>query len=90
MLAGPEFGYLEGKVLVVKMALYGLKSSGASLRVFLAEMLNNISFRVRIADNIWMGAANNPTGETYYEYILCYVDDILCISHDARQKMGDI
>ena len=54
-------------------------------------MINNISFRFITADhNVCMGAANNPTGEIYYDYILCYVDDILCISHEARQTMGDI
>ena len=35
--AGPEFGMDEGKVFIVGKALYGLKSSGAAFRVFLAE-----------------------------------------------------
>ena len=73
------------------MALYSLKSLGAAFRGFLAEMLDNIGFRGSISNpGNWMRSATNPTGETYYEYILCYVDDILCISHDSSQKMGDI
>ena len=26
----------------------------------------------------------------YYEYILCYVDDILCISHDLGIVLGQV
>ena len=39
--AGPEFGHLEGKVMIVRKALYGLKSSGAAFRAHLAETLDN-------------------------------------------------
>ena len=34
--------------------------------------------------------ATKPTGEKYYEYILCYIDDLLFISHDTRTPMNDI
>ena len=37
-----------------------------------------------------MRPATKSTGEEYYEYILCYVDDILCISHDAKRPMDEI
>ena len=75
----------------MKIALNGLKYLGAELREFLAETLDDIGFRIRISDpNVWMREATKPTGETYYEYILCYVGDILCIIHDAMQKMGEI
>ena len=47
--AGPEFGHLQGKVLVVKKALYGLKSSGAAFCAHLAETLDNIWFRSSMA-----------------------------------------
>ncbi len=83
---GAKFGHRQGKVLVVRKALYGLKSSGAAFRAFLAEKLDDIGFRSSIADpDVWMRPATKNTGEKYYEYILCYVDDILCISHDARR-----
>ena len=32
--------------------------------------------------DVWYWPALKPNGFEYYEYILCYVDDILCISHD--------
>ena len=88
---GPEFGHRQGKILVIKKALYGLKSSGAAFRAFLAEKLDNIGFKSSIADpDVWLRAATKPTGEKYYEYMLIYVDDILCISHDARRPMNEI
>ena len=91
MRAGPEFGNREGKILIIKQALYGLKSSGAAFRAFLAEKLDNIGFKSSMADpDVWMRPATKPTGEQYYEYILCYVDDLLCISHDAQRPMADI
>ena len=37
--AGPEFGTDQGKPFIIVRALYGLKSSGAAFRAFLAEHL---------------------------------------------------
>ena len=89
--AGPEFGTMEGKVLIIRKALYGLKSSGASFRAFLAEQLDDIGFKSSIADpDVWMRPAVKQDGERYYEYMLCYVDDILCISQDPRRPMAEI
>ena len=89
--AGTEFGDLQGKILGVKKALYGLKSSGASFRVFLAEHLDNIGFKSSVADpDVWMREATKPDSERYYEYILYYVNDILCMSHDSRHPMNEI
>ena len=54
-------------------------------------MIDDIGFRSSIAyPDVWMRAATNPTGEKDYDYILWYIDDILCISHHDRQTMGDI
>ena len=36
MIAGPEFGDEQGKLFIVRRALYGLKSSAAAFRNFLA------------------------------------------------------
>ena len=89
--AGAEFGELQGKILIVKKALYRLNSSGASFRTFLAEQLDDIGFKSSIADpDVWMRPAVKPDGERYYEYVLYYVDDILCISSDPRRPMDEI
>jgi hypothetical protein len=87
--AGPEFGpALEGKILIVTRALYGLKSAGAAFRAYLAEHLRLMEYRSSYADpDVWMRPAVKPDGTTYYEYILTYVDDILCISMDPMKSM---
>ena len=91
MRAGPELGNCEGKVLIIRQDLYGLKSSGAAFWDFLAEKLDNIVFKSSISDpDFWMRPATKPTGEKYYEYILCYVDYFIFISHDPRSPMNDI
>ena len=49
--AGPEFGHNEGKPFIITKALYGLKSSGASFRSFLAEHLEKqLGFQSTVAD----------------------------------------
>jgi hypothetical protein len=42
IIAGPEFGSEAGSIMVVKKALDGLKSSGASFRAHLAETLHDL------------------------------------------------
>jgi hypothetical protein len=43
-IAGPEFGSEKGSIMIVKKALYGLKSSGAAFRAHLAETLHQINY----------------------------------------------
>jgi Reverse transcriptase (RNA-dependent DNA polymerase) len=86
-IAGPEFGDDEGKVLIIKRALYGLKSSGAAWRAMLADTLCEIGFTSSKGDpDVWFRAQQGPHGK-YYEYVLIYVDDILCASHDPKAVM---
>ena len=64
------------------MALYGLKSSGAEFRSSLAETLHELNFVPSKANpDLYMRTTVKPNGFEYYEYVLCYVDDILSISH---------
>ena len=87
-IAGPEFGSDYGKIFIVTRALYQLKSSGAAFRSFLANHLHDIGYRSCKADpNAWIHPAMKPDGFKYWEYILCYVDDILCVSHDPHKTM---
>ena len=41
---GIEFGDISGETLIVEKALYGVKSSGAAFRAFLAEAFDNMEF----------------------------------------------
>jgi hypothetical protein len=89
--AGPEFGSEAGMNMIVRKALYGLKSSGAAFRAFLAKALDDMNYVPSYADpDVWMRPATKPDGFEYYEYILCYVDDVLCISHNPMKSMKEI
>ena len=37
-----------------------------------------------------MRNAIKPNGKIYYKYIVCYVDYLICISHDPNKPMNDI
>ena len=91
-VAGPEFGSEEGSIMIVEMALYGLKSSGAAFRSKLAGVLHDeLDYRPSLADpDVWMRPATKPNGERYYEYVLCYVDDVMVISHKPMMTIDGI
>ena len=91
IVAGPEFASEAGNTMIVTRALYGLKSSGAAFRSFLAETLHDIGFKPSLADpDVWMRPAIKSNGFTYWEYILCYVDDLLCIHEDPSIALKQI
>ena len=75
-------------IMVIRKALYGLKSSGAAFRTHIAKTLYNMGFVPTRADpDVWHRPAVKEDGFEYYEYILCYVDDILAISHKAKDAL---
>ena len=89
--AGPEFGSDAGKIMLIKKALYGLKSSGAAFRAHLGETLHDLGFVPTRADpDVWRRPAVKPDGFEYYELILCYVDDLLAMSHAATEVLGTV
>ena len=91
LVSRPKFGSKAGKNMMVRKSLYGLKSSGAAFRAFLAETLNAMGYWPSYANpDLWLRPAVNPDGFKYYEYILCYVDNMLCISHNPRKSMKRI
>jgi hypothetical protein len=80
--AGPEFGSEQDSIMIVKMALHGLKSLGAAFRSKLAGVLDDLGHRLSYADpDAWLKAATKPDGFTYYEMVLVCVDDVMVISH---------
>jgi Reverse transcriptase (RNA-dependent DNA polymerase) len=87
-VAGPEFGSNEGKVMLIKKALYGLKTSGAAWRAMLAGMLSDMGFQSTRADpDVWIRPQVKKEGFRYHERVLIYMDDILCSSHDPGAVM---
>ena len=89
--AGPEYGSEQGSIMFVRKAFYGLKSSGAAFQAHLAETLHDIGFRPTRADpDVWRRPAKKADGEEYYEYILCYIYDLLAISEDTTRVLQGI
>ena len=87
--AGEEFGMNSGKKVIITKALYGLKSSAAAWRAHLAQTMYDLQFHPCLADpDLWMRKATKPDGDTYWEYVLIYVDDILVISHKPDKIMN--
>ena len=62
----PKFGSEEVSIMVVKIDLYGLKSSRAEFRSKLASLLHNIGYTTSKEDpDIWMIPAIKPDGTEY-------------------------
>ena len=62
-----------------------------AFRAHLAEKLHDIGFIPTCADpDVWCRPAVKPDAFEYYEYILCYVDDLLVISHDAEKVLKSV
>ena len=83
---GPKFGSEAGNHMLARKALYGLKSSGTDFRAFLAETVDKMGYRPSYSDpELWLQPAVKLDGSEYYEYIICYVNDVLCISHNPQK-----
>jgi hypothetical protein len=91
-IAGPEFGPdREGTPVIIVRALYGLKSSGARWRDHLAATLREAGYTSCYADpDVWMKKNTKPDGFKYWEYVLCYVDDVLVVSHEPQKVMDHL
>jgi len=89
---GAEFGPEAGKNALIVRALYGLKSAGAAFRAHLASFMRQMGYSSCKADpDLWYKAETRPSDNVrYYAYILVYVDDILCMHHDAMTVLDRI
>ena len=80
--AGSEFGPLEGHLLIVYKAVYGLKSSGLQFNQLLAKCLRELGFvRTMCESDIWMRISANGL---FYEYIGTYVDDLCLVMENPQ------
>ena len=89
---GPEFGEDAGKKAIIVRALYGLKSAGAAFRNHLADCMSTLGYESCKADqDLWYKPDIRPSdGHKYYSYMLLYVDDALCIHHDAKTALEEV
>ena len=92
MIFGPDFGLDNiGKVAFIQRALYGGKSAGRDFRNHLRSCMRHLDFESCPSDpDVWMRPAKKSDGSKYYEYVLLYTDDVLCISENAEDILRDI
>ena len=86
IICGPEFGVENiGRTVFIHRALYGGKAAGRDFRNHLRSCMEFLNFKSCLADpDVWMRPAIKSNGNTYYEYILLYVDDALMVSENAE------
>ena len=71
------------------MALYGLKLLGAAFWSLLADQLHGLWYKLMKEDpDIWLWSVVKKNGCQYYKYVLCYVDDILCVPANLMDMMN--
>jgi len=83
----------EGKRAYLVRALYGSYSASAAFRNHVSgHIRETMGFQMCWADNdVYMRVAAHPvTHEPYYEYIICYSDDILVASHEPEKVMDEL
>merc|ERR1712117_309482 len=77
--------------MIIKRALYGLKSSGAAFRAKLTDCIWDMGYRPSKADpDVWLKPATKANGHKYYEMILCYVDDVISITEKPMRAIEGI
>ena len=91
VICGAEFGLENvGKKALILRALYGGKSAGRDFRNHLRECMSHLGFKPCLADpDVWMRSATKSDGSDYWEYVLLYVDDALCISENPERVLRD-
>ena len=91
MICGPAFGLEnKGKVALIKRALYGSKYAGRDFRNHLRSCMRHLDFESCPSDpDVWTILSKKSNGSKYYEYVLLYTDNVLCISENAEDILKD-
>jgi hypothetical protein len=85
IIAGPEFGRLEGHYLIIVKALYGLRMSGLRWHECFADCLCNEGFSpCKAKPDIWMRLNGD-----LYEYVAMYVNDLCLGMLDPKSSFTD-
>jgi hypothetical protein len=79
-VAGGEFGKYAGHTFIIIKAQYGLKSSGKCWHDRFFDVLISLGFvPSKAEEDIWMRDCGD-----HYEYIGCYVDDLMIASKNPQ------
>jgi len=80
IIAGSEFGEREGHLLIIRRALYGLRSSGARWHDCFHDVLRSMGWSpCKMEPDVWMKRVDD-----HYEYIAIYVDDLMIASKNPK------
>ena len=87
--AGSEFGpENKGKCIIIRKALYGLKSSSERFHSHLADSLRTFGFKqTRFDNDVWIRLESETKT---YEYICTHVDDFMIVSKNPDRVMKEI
>ena len=82
---GPELSKDARKTAVIVRALYGLKSTKAAFISNFAICMESMGYASCKADlDLWLKPeTRQEDGVQYYHFLLCYVNGILYIHHNA-------
>ena len=77
-----------GKTAVTTRALYGGKVAGADYWKYVRAAMLEIGFESCKTDlDVWLRPGTKYGGSDYYQYVLLYTDDILCIMENSEDFM---
>ena len=86
IIAGDEFGARKGHTLIIRKALYGLKSSGIRWWERFSDILRTLGFKpTRTENDIWIRDCGD-----HYEYITRYVDDLTIVSRNPQEILRQL
>eukprot|EP00957_Ditylum_brightwellii_P066260 5029095-Ditylum_brightwellii.AAC.1 len=87
-VAGEQFGEKKRAIVVLKQALYGLKTASASFHKFLGDFLQEMGFEPTRADqDLWIKKSEHYEG---YDYIAPHMDDIIIVAKNPLKYMSHI
>ena len=88
----PESGSEEqGRTAIVVRALYGTKSSGQDFRNHFHDCMDHMRYNSCLGDpDVWMRETMMDNGTHYYEYMLLYVDDTLCLPEHPKEALLEL
>jgi hypothetical protein len=90
-LDGKECSEGAGKVCIVIQTLYVLNSAASSWHAELVGLFCNLGYFSMKADpDVWIPEAVCDDGFNYFEMLIIHVDDILSISHKAKERIDGI
>ena len=71
--------------------MYGLPVARASFRSYLAGHVKELGYQPCLTDcDVHYRAAKKANGVEYYQYCVCYVDDILVVHHETLSVLERI